>query len=64
MLQATGCDGGKLDAFAFCEDHLRSAEVDVGECDVFDTLVIDRKWLPPGAYVPFGCRLERSLSGH
>ena len=40
MLQATVCDGGKFDASAFCEDRLRSAEVDVGRCDVVDALMI------------------------
>ena len=40
MLQATVCDGGKFDASAFCEDCLRSAEVDVRRCDVFDALMI------------------------
>jgi hypothetical protein len=41
MLQATVCDGGKLDAFAFCEDHWRPTEVDLkkvnaAESDAFD----------------------------
>ena len=40
MLQAAVCDGGKLDAFAFCEDGLRSAKVDVRRRNVFDALVI------------------------
>ena len=40
MLQAAVCDSGQLDAFAFCEDRLRSAKVDVGRCDVFDALMI------------------------
>ena len=40
MLQATVCDSGQLEAFAFCEDRLRSAKVDVGRCDVFDALMI------------------------
>ena len=40
MLQATVCDGGKLDAFAFCEDRLGSAEVDVGRREVVDALMI------------------------
>jgi hypothetical protein len=39
VLQAV-CDGGKFDASAFREDGLRSAEVDVGWCDVFDALMI------------------------
>ena len=40
MLQATVCDGGKLDASAFCEDRLGSAEVDVGRREVVDALMI------------------------
>jgi hypothetical protein len=40
VLQATICDGGKLDAFAFGEDRLRSAKVDAGRRDGFDTLMI------------------------
>jgi hypothetical protein len=40
MLQATVCNGSKLDAFAFCEDRLRSAEVDVSRRDVVDALMI------------------------
>ena len=40
MLQATVCDGGKFDAFAFCEDRLRSAKVNVCRRQVFDTLMI------------------------
>ena len=40
MLQATVCDGSKLDAFAFCEDRLRSAEVDVSRREVVDALMI------------------------
>lgn len=36
MLQAAICDGGQLDAFAFGEDRLRSAEVNVGRCHVVD----------------------------
>ena len=40
MLQATVCDGGKLDALAFCEDRLGPAEVDVGRGEVVDALVI------------------------
>ncbi len=40
MLQAAVCDGCKFDAFAFCEDIRRSAEVDVRRCDVFDALMI------------------------
>src|SRR3954447_12519019 len=40
MLQATVCDGGKLDAFAFCEDRLRSAEVDVSRREVVDAFMI------------------------
>jgi hypothetical protein len=33
---SVGCDGGKFDAFAFCEESLRSAKLDVGRCDIFD----------------------------
>ena len=40
MLQAAVCDSGKLDAFSFCEDRLRSAKVDVGRREVFDALMI------------------------
>ncbi len=40
MLQATVCDGGEFNASAFCEDGRRSAEVNVGRCDVFDALMI------------------------
>lgn len=40
MLQATGCDGGPLDAVSFGEDHFGPAEVDVGRCEVVDALVI------------------------
>ena len=40
MLQAAVCDGGKLDTFAFGEDRLRSAEVNVGSCNVVDALVV------------------------
>jgi len=40
VLQATVCDGGKLDAFAFCEDCLCSAKVDGGRREVFDALMI------------------------
>ena len=40
MLQATVCDGGPLDASAFCEDRLRSAKVDVSGREVVDALVI------------------------
>ena len=40
MLQATGWYGSKLYASAFCEDGLRSAEVNVGRCQVFDALMI------------------------
>jgi hypothetical protein len=40
MLQAAVCDGGQLDTFAFGEDRLRSAEVNVGRCNVVDALVL------------------------
>ena len=40
MLQAAVCDGSKFDAFAFYKDRLRSAEVDVGRCEVVDALMI------------------------
>ena len=40
MLQATVCDGGKLDASAFGDDLVCPAEVDVGRRQVFDTLMI------------------------
>lgn len=40
MLQATVCDGVVLDTFTFGEDRLRSAEVDVGRCNVVDILVV------------------------
>jgi hypothetical protein len=40
MLQASICDGSKLNAFAFCEDRLRSAKVDIGRCEVFDALMM------------------------
>ena len=40
MLQATVCDGSKLDAFAFCEDRLGSAEVEVSRREVADALMI------------------------
>ena len=55
MLQATVCDGGKLDAFAFCDDRLRSAKVDVGRREVFDALMIADVIvvLNEGANLPF-----------
>ena len=55
MLQAAVCDGGKFDASAFCEDRLRSAEVDVGRREVFDALVIADVIvvLDEGANLPF-----------
>jgi hypothetical protein len=40
MLQAAVCDGVTLDAFAFCEDRLGPAEVDIGWCEVVDALMI------------------------
>ena len=40
MLQAAVCDGVALDAFAFREDLLSSAEVDIGWCEVIDALMI------------------------
>ena len=40
MLQATVCEGGKLDAFAFCEDHWSATEVDVSRREVVDALMI------------------------
>jgi hypothetical protein len=40
MLQAAVCDGVALDAFAFCEDRISSAEVDIGWCEVVDALMI------------------------
>ncbi len=40
MLQATVCDGGKLDALTFCEDRLGPAEVDVSRGQIVDALVI------------------------
>jgi hypothetical protein len=40
VLQATVCDGGKLDASAFGDDLVCPAEVDVGRRQVFDTLMI------------------------
>ena len=55
VLQATVCDGGKLNAFAFCEDCLRSAKVDVGRREVFDALMITDVIvvLDEGANLPF-----------
>jgi len=55
MLQATGCDGSKLDASAFGKDGLRAAEVDVGWCDVVDALMIANLIvvLDEGADLPF-----------
>jgi hypothetical protein len=40
VLQASVRDGGKFNASAFCEDRRRSAEVNVGGCDVFDALMV------------------------
>jgi hypothetical protein len=40
VLQASVCDGGKFDAPAFCVDRLGSSKIDVGQCDVFDALMI------------------------
>jgi hypothetical protein len=40
MVQATVCDGGEFDASAFCEDHLSSAEVNIGRRNVFDALMV------------------------
>ena len=39
VLQAAVCDGSKFDAFAFYKDRFRSAEVDVGRCEVVDALI-------------------------
>ena len=40
MLQATVCDGDPLDTSAFCEDGVRSTEVDVSGREVVDALMI------------------------
>ena len=40
MLQAAVCDCGPLDTSAFCEDGVRSAEVDVSGRAVVDALMI------------------------
>ena len=40
MLQAAVCDSCKLDTFAFGEDRLRSAEVNISRCNVADALVV------------------------
>ena len=40
MLQATVCDGSKLDAVSFGEDRLGSAEVNISRREVFDALMI------------------------
>jgi hypothetical protein len=40
MLQATVCDGLALDALTLSQDHLVSAEVDVGRRGVIDALVV------------------------
>ncbi len=40
MLQAAVCDSSEFDASAFCDDRLRSAEVDVRRCNVVDALMI------------------------
>jgi hypothetical protein len=70
MLQATVSDGGKLDAFAFCEDRLRSAEVDVSRREVVDALMIADVIvvLDEGGDLPFeragnSCRAECDSSG-
>lgn len=56
MLQAAVCDGGELDAFAFYEDHLGSAEVYVGRREIVDTLLIANVviMLDKGADLSFG----------
>ena len=55
MLQAVVCYTGKLDAFSFCEDRLRSTKVDVGRREVFDALMIADVIvvLDEGADLPF-----------
>ena len=55
MLQAAVCDGLSFDALAFGQDHLGSAEVDVGGREVIDTLVIADVVvvLDEGADLPF-----------
>jgi hypothetical protein len=55
MLQATVCDGVALDAVAFCEDRLSSAEVDIGRCEVIDALMIANMIVvfDEGPYLPF-----------
>ena len=40
MLQATVSDGDAFGSFAFFEDLVGSAEVDVGRCDIVDALMI------------------------
>src|SRR6202044_1507347 len=40
MLQAAVCDCGPLDTSAFCEDGVRSTEVDVSGREVVDALMI------------------------
>ena len=39
MLQASLLDGLALDPFAFCEDGLSAAEVDIGGCEIVEALV-------------------------
>jgi hypothetical protein len=55
MLQAAVCDSDKLDAFAFCKDRFRPAEVDIGRCEVVDALMIADMIVvfDEGAYLPF-----------
>ena len=55
MLQAAVCDGLSFDALAFGQDHLGSAEVDVGGREVIDALVIADVVvvLDEGADLPF-----------
>jgi hypothetical protein len=55
VLQAPVCDGGKFNAFAFREDRLRPAEVDIGRCKVVDALMIADVIVvfDEGPYLPF-----------
>lgn len=55
MLQAAICDGVALDAFAFVEDRLGSAKVEIGWCEVVDALMIADVIVvfDEGPYLPF-----------